>query len=134
MSNKKILSKLVKIASNQQTILNKLAQVYSNPEGESDSLSADNAMNDFVKYQFTSWAMPREVSGRLSHTADRDLNSKNYNVNIVVTLSNQEQKSLVEDPANGFAAWLTKKFATAPSVEKWKDLAGCTATFNVTTK
>ena len=97
MSNKKILSKLVKIASNQQTILNKLAQAQGNPEGN-DSAATDRAMNDFIKYQFTSWAMPREVAARSSHSAERDLNSKNYNVNVVVTLSNPEQKSLVEGP------------------------------------
>ena len=128
MSNKKILSKLVKIASNQQVILNKLAQSYDGND------PADAAMSDFVKYQFTSWAMPREVAGRLSHSVDRDLQSKNYNVDVVLTLSDPAQKSLAEDPTNGFAAWLTAKFATAPSVEKWKSLAGCTATFNVTTK
>lgn len=127
MSNKKILSKLVKIASNQQVILNKLAQVYTDDGSEA-------AMNDFVKYQFTSWAMPREIAARLSFSADRDLNSKNYNVDVVLTLSDPAQKSLAEDSTNGFAAWLTAKFATAPSVEKWKSLAGCTATFNVTTK
>jgi hypothetical protein len=128
MDNKKVLSKLVKIASNQQAILNKLAQSYAVDAG------ADNAMNDFVKYQFTSWAMPREVAARLSHTIEKDTNSKHYDVNIDLTLSDPSQKSLAEDPVNGFASWLTKKLATAPSVEKWKDLEGCTATFTVTTK
>lgn len=129
MDNKKVLSKLVKIASNQQAILNKLAQSYALDAGS----AADNAMNDFVKYQFTSWAMPREVAGRLSHTIEKDTNSNHYDVNVTLTLSDPDQKSLAEDPANGFANWLTKKFATAPSVEKWKDLADCTATFTVTT-
>jgi hypothetical protein len=128
MDNKKVLSKLVKIASNQQAILNKLAQSYA------DTGAADAAMSDFVKYQFTSWAMPREVEGRLQHTVERDSSTKHYNVSAVVILSSPEQKDLVEDPSNGFAAWLTKKFTTAPSVEKWKSLTGCTATFNVTTK
>lgn len=128
MDNKKVLSKLVKIASNQQAILNKLAQSFA------DSGAADAEMSDFVKYQFTSWAMPREVAGRLQHTVDRDTSTKHYNVDVVVVLSDPAQKALAEDPADGFAAWLNKKFATAPSVEKWKDLAGCTATFNVTTK
>lgn len=133
MDNKKVLSKLVKIASNQQAILNKLAQEYDIPEADA-STKTDNAMNDFVKYQFTGWAMPKEIAARLSFSADRDLKSKNYNVNVVLTLSDPNQKTLVEDPVNGFAAWLTKKFTTAPSVEKWKDLAGCTATFTVTTQ
>lgn len=128
MDNKKILSKLVKIASNQQAILNKLAQSVTN-----EGTAADAAINDFVKYQFTSWAMPREIAGRLTRTIDRDQSSKHYNINVVITLSDPAQKSVVEDPINGFANWLTKKFTTAPSVEKWKDLAGCTATFNVTT-
>lgn len=130
MSNKNILSKLVKIASNQQVILNKLAQAYTGDAVD----AADSAMNDFVKYQFTSWAMPREVAARSTHSADRDLQSKNYNVDVVLTLSDPAQKSLAEDPTDGFAAWLNAKFATAPSVERWKSLAGYTATFNVTTK
>lgn len=131
MDNKKILSKLVKIASNQQAILNKLAQ--SAAAGTVSSDAAGNALNDFVKYQFTAWAMPKEIAGRLTRTIDGDPNSKHYNVNVVLTLSDPSQKSLAEDPTNGFASWLDKKFTTAPNVEKWKDLAGCTATFNVTT-
>jgi len=125
MDNKKVLSKLVKIASNQQAILNKLAQAYGAGEGGAAALS------DFVKYQFTSWAMPKEIQARLSHTVE-STGDKSYKADIVLTLSDPAQKDLVEDPANGFAAWLNKKFATAPSVEKWKALAGCTATFNVT--
>jgi hypothetical protein len=128
VKEKKLAIYYNKLAINQQAILNKLAQSYA------DSGAADAAMSDFVKYQFTSWAMPREVEGRLQHTVERDTSTKHYNVDAVIVLSNPEQKSLVEDPANGFAAWLTKKLATAPSVEKWKSLAGCTATFNVTTK
>lgn len=127
MDNKKVLSKLVKIASNQQAILNKLAQAV-----DAGNMS-DAAMNDFVKYQFTSWAMPHEVAGRLTHSIEKDMGTKHYDVNITVTLSDPAQKSLVEDPTNGFAAWLNKKFTTAPSVEKWKALADCTATFNVST-
>lgn len=126
MDNKKVLSKLVKIASNQQAILNKLAQAQGTPD------VADTAMSDFVKYQFTSWAMPLEIAGRASRSVERD-SAKHFNVNVVVTLTNPAQKSLVEDPANGFAAWLNKKFATASSVDKWKSLAGFTANFNVTT-
>lgn len=128
MNNKKILSKLVKIASNQQVILNKLAQTNIGSNNESD-----NAMNDFIKYQFTSWAMPKEIEGKSSHTASRENNSNHYNVDVYISLSNPNQKSIVEDPVNGFSAWLTKKFATASKVERWKNLEGCTATFKVTT-
>lgn len=132
MDNKKVLSKLVKIASNQQAILNKLAQSYADA-GVAPNEGADRAIENFVKYQFTSWAMPKEIDARSSYSIEKSSNT-HYDVNITLTLSNPNQKTLVEDPVNGFAAWLTKKFATAPSVEKWKDLAGCTATFTVTTK
>lgn len=127
MDNKKVLSKLVKIASNQQAILNKLAQAVDAGN------AGDTAMNDFVKYQFTSWAPAHDVAGRLTHNIERDIGTKNYNVSVTITVSDPAQKSVVEDPTNGFAAWLNKKFAAAPSVEKWKALAGCTATFNVST-
>jgi hypothetical protein len=125
MNNKKVLSTLVRIASNQQAILNKLAQAY----GNSDPVGS--ALSDFVKYQFTSWAMPKEIQGRLTHSVESS-DGKNYDVNVTIALTDPSQKSLVEDPANGFAAWLNKKLATAPSVEKWKALAGCSANFNVT--
>lgn len=130
MDNKKVLSTLVKIASNQQAILNKLAQSYADA---APTEGADRAIENFVKYQFTSWAMPKEVDARSSYSIEKGTGT-HYDVSVTLTLSNPNQKALVEDPVNGFAAWLTKKFTTAPSVEKWKDLAGCTATFNVTTK
>lgn len=125
MDNKKILSKLFKIASNQQTVLNKLAQMHD------AGAAANNEMRDFVKYQFTSWAMPKEVQAKLSFTIE--VVNKQFDVAISLTLSSPEQKNLVLDPTNGLAAHLNNKFATASQSERWKDLAGYQATFNVTT-
>ena len=125
MDNKKVLSKLVKIASNQQAILNKLAQ-------EVDSGATDDALNDFLKYQLTSWGLPREIAAKEQHTADRVSGSKHYDVNITLTLSDPGKKAVVEDPMKGFAAWLTQKFTTASKEPKWKALEGYTASFKVT--
>jgi hypothetical protein len=127
MDNKKILSKLVKIASNQQAVLNKLAQTTAQ-----DPQAVDDALNDFLKYQLVSWGLPREIAAKESHTADRMSNSTHYDVNVTLTLSDKTKKSVVEDPAQGFAAWLTNKFVTASKDPKWKALDGYTATFKVT--
>src|SRR5579885_3155259 len=126
MDNKKVLSKLVKIASNQQAILNKLAQAVE------DSSAADDALNNFISYQLTSWGLPREIAAKESHTADRVSGSKHYDVNLTLTLTDPSKKAVVEDPMKGFAAWLTQKFTTASKEPKWKALEGYTASFKVT--
>ena len=127
MDNKKILSKLVKIASNQQTVLNKIAQMVAE-----DGFPADAALNDFIKYNFISWGMPKEVAAKESHSADRVSGSKHYDVNMTLTLSDPNKKSVVLDPKTGLAAFLKEKFVTASKQEKWKALEGYTASFKVT--
>lgn len=126
MDNKKALTKLVKIASNQHKILNKLAQVY-----EDGGLSADSALNDFIKYQVTSWGLPKEVAAKVSHSANRVSGSKHYDVLVTFALTDPNKIKILMDPVDGFATWLSKKFISAPQESKWKALEGYTATFKV---
>jgi len=121
---KLILGKLLKIASNQQKILERLAQV--DPAGD-----ADKALSDFIKYQLVSWGMPNEVAASEHHHAERVSNSKSYNVTVTLTLQDKTKKPIAEDPARGFAAFLTKKFAEV-SANPQSPLNGTTATFTVT--
>ena len=129
MSNREILSKLVKIANNQQLALTKLAQGTME-----DTTGAENALHDFIKYQLVSWGLPREIAAKESHEATRASNSKHFDVNVVLTLTDKAKKAVVEDPANGFGKWLETKLADAmkdPN-SKWKALNGYTAKFTVT--
>lgn len=120
-----ILSKLLKIASNQQKVLERLAQSVD-PAGD-----AGKAMDDFIKYQVVSWGMPNEVAASEQHHAQRSSNGKNYAVTVTLNLQDKTKKPLVEDPARGFAAHLTKKFAET-AASPGSPLNGYTATFIVT--
>ena len=123
--DKLILNKLLKIASNQQKILQKLAQSVD-PAGD-----ADKALTDFVKFQFTSWAMPLEIAGGEQTVARRGSHSKDYSVEVTLSLQDKTKKTVAEDPQRGFAAFLTRKFAEATANQN-SPLFGYTATFNVT--
>lgn len=127
MNNKEklIASKLLKIASNQQKVLERLAQSVD-PTGD-----ADKAISDFIKYQLVSWGMANEVAAGEQHQAKRVSNGKSYDVTVTLALQDKTKKPLVEDPARGFAAFLTKKFAEASSSPQ-SPLNGYTATFTVT--
>lgn len=122
---KLILGKLIKIAGNQQKILERLAQG-ADPAGD-----ADKALSDFIKFQLVSWGMPLEISASEQHHAQRASNSKSYNVDVILTLHDKTKKTLAEDPARGFGAFLQKKFATV-AVDPKSPLNGYTATFTVT--
>jgi hypothetical protein len=134
MSNKEVLSKLLKIAENQQKVLVKLAQAV-------DPVDAETALNQFIKFQLTSWGMANEVAASVRHTAERVSGSKHFDVQLDLTLpapknpeeekANQAKKAKVEDPQKGLAAFLSKAFTSAAATGP---LAGYTATFNVTTK
>jgi hypothetical protein len=121
---KLILGRLVKIAGNQQRILQKLAQGVD-PAGE-----ADKALSDFIKFQLTSWGMPMEIAANERHIAKRGSHSKDYNVDVTLTLQDKTKKEKAEDPARGFGAFLTKRFAEAQANPQ-SPLYGYTATFNV---
>lgn len=126
MDNKKVLSQLVKIASNQQKILNKLAQVTDAGSG------VENLLSEFVKYYFINWMIPHEVVAKQSRTISRT-GDKSLQADITLTLDDKSQKSIAEDPVNGLAAYLNNKLAVAnkdPN-SKWKALQGFTVTFNV---
>jgi len=127
MNNKKVFSKLVKIANNQQLLLTKLAE-------EFDAAKAENALQDFIKNQTASWSLPREIAARESHEASRMSGSKHFDVNINLALADKTKKPTVEDSAGGLAQWLQAKLDSAlkDPGSKWKDLAGYTAKFNVT--
>lgn len=126
MSDKEklILGKLLKIASNQQKILQKLAQS-ADPAGD-----ADQALSDFIKFQLTSWGMPMEIAASERHVAKRGSHSKDYNVDVTLTLQDKTKQPQAEDPVRGFGAFLTKRFAAAAADPK-SPLHGHTATFNV---
>ena len=121
---KLILGKLLKIAASQQKMLERLAQS-ADPAGD-----ADKALSDFIKYQLVSWGMPNEVAAGEQHHAQRASNGKSYDVTVTLNLQDKTKKPLVEDPARGFAAFLTKKFAEA-TANPQSPLHGYTATFNV---
>jgi len=122
--NKNVLAKLVKIANNQQKILEKLAQTL--PAG-----GASNDIEQFIKHNFTSWGMPLEVTGNAAHSVKMESGSKHYDVNVTLTLKDKSKKALAEDLQRGFAAFLTKRFAEASSAGG--PFEGYTATFHVTT-
>lgn len=121
--DKNILAKLVKIANNQQKILEKLAQVVP-------AMEPSNDIEQFIKHNFTSWGMPLEVVGKAAHSVRVESGSKHYEVRVALTLANKSQKVLAEDPVRGFGAFLNKRFSEA-SVDGGP-FAGYTATFNVT--
>src|SRR6185369_6223961 len=121
---KLIVSKLLKIAANQQKVLERLAQSVD-PAGD-----ADKAISDFIKYQLVSWGMPNEVAASEQHHAQRASNGKSYDVTVTLALQDKTKKPLVEDPARGFAAFLTKKFAEVSSNPQ-SPLNGYTANFTV---
>lgn len=127
MDNKKVLSKLVKIAHNQQAVLTKLAEDF-------DATKAENALQDFIKSQSAGWSAPREVAARESHDAGRVSGTKHFDVAVNMALSDKAKKTTVEDPSGGLAQWLQAKFnaAAMDPNSKWKDLAGYTAKFTVT--
>jgi len=121
---KLIVGKLLKIAANQQKVLERLAQSVD-PAGD-----ADKAISDFIKYQLVSWGMPNEVAAREQHQAKRVSDSKDYDVTVTLALQDKTKKPLVEDPARGFAAFLNKKF-TEISSNPQSPLNGYTANFTV---
>lgn len=122
---KLIVGKLLKIATNQQKVLERLAQSVD-PAGD-----ADKAISDFIKYQLVSWGMPNEVAAGEQHHAQRASNGKNYDVTVNLNLQDKTKKPLVEDPIRGFAAHLNKKFAETIANPQ-SPLNGYTATFTVT--
>ena len=121
---KLIVGKLLKIAANQQKVLERLAQSVD-PAGD-----ADKAISDFIKYQLVSWGMSNEVAAGEQHHAQRASNGKSYDVTVTLALQDKTKKPLVEDPARGFAAFLTKKFTEASSNPQ-SPLNGYTANFTV---
>lgn len=125
MDNKKVLSKLVKIAHNQQVLLTKLAEDF-------DATKAENALQDFIKSQSAGWSQPREIAARETHDAGRVSGTKHFDVVVNMALADKAKKSTVEDPAGGLAQWLQTQFNAAARNPKWKDLAGYTAKFTVT--
>lgn len=130
MENKKVLAKLVKIASNQQTVLNRLAQAVADESMGVDA-AADKAMTDFIKYHYVSWSLSHAVVAHESHSLERPIGTNHYDVELNLNLVNKTQQATVVDPTDGFAAFLTKKFVTASKEPRWKALDGFTASFKV---
>lgn len=124
---KLIIGKLLKIAANQQKVLERLAQTTESVDPAGD---ADKAISDFIKYQLVSWGMANEVAAGEQHRAQRASNGNSYDVTVTLNLQDKTKKSLVEDPVRGFAAFLTKKFAET-SANPQSPLTGYTANFTV---
>lgn len=124
---KLIIGKLLKIATNQQKVLERIAQTVESVDPAGD---ADKAISDFIKYQLVSWGMSNEVAAGEQHHAERASNGKSYDVTVTLALQDKTKKPLVEDPARGFAAFLTKKFTEASSNPQ-SPLNGYTANFTV---
>ena len=130
MENKKVLAKLVKIASNQQTVLNRLAQAVADESMGVDAV-ADKAMTDFIKYSYVSWSLSHSVVAHESHSLERSIGTNHYDVDLNLNLTDKSQQAAVMDPSKGFAAFLTNKFVTASKEPRWKALDGFTASFKV---
>jgi hypothetical protein len=130
MENKKVLAKLVKIASNQQEVLNRLAQAVADESVGVDAV-ADKAMSDFIKYHYVSWSLSHGVVAHESHSLERPVGTNHYDVDLNLALNDKAQQTTVVDPTDGFASFLTKKFVTASKDPRWKALDGFTASFKV---
>lgn len=110
MKNKEILNKLFKIASNQQKILQKLAQ-------EANEAAIKEAISNFVKYQLVNWGLPHNVVVREEISSEMK-SPQNYETNITLYLRNKDDAAVIEDPSIGLVKTLKDKLSSVDPILK----------------